>query len=294
MQDELFGMDEVDDFRTAKERYGIWPITVWDCNMSDPMTRRLKALVGDDGNARESGDGYTIFANRRRHAGTSDHLSGGKIGIFNPAVAAWILNCYAPIGGGFCFDPFAGGGTRAIMAAKHDLLYCGYEIRQQEVDAVVSRCVAAGVGDDVTIVHGDSRHCDKVGDGSQDFLFTCPPYWTLEQYNGGPGDLSMLSDYQEFLNAIGDVIAETFRVLRVGSISCWVVGMTRDEGRLIPLHHDIARLHTEAGFVFHEEVVLSLTNNGAVQRVGMFDRGNRFLVRTHEYLLVFKKPDEAA
>ncbi len=299
-QDNLFAVDDADPFVAALDRYGTWPVTVWDCDFSDPTVKQMKGLIGDKGELRTDDEGYVYFAGAKRKAGTSamyTHTKGdrhngvdGTFGyqkgasVFNPAVAAWIINMYAPESG-LCFDPFGGGGTRAIMAAKSGLDYSGIELRLEECVAVESRCNAAGVS--VDIVCGDSRDCSHMADNSADFLLTCPPYWNLEQYNGGDNDLSMCATYEEFCAGIGEVIAETKRALKPGAVAVWVVGMFRHDNQLIPMHHDIARLHTDCGFQLKEEIVLAHRNNGALQRVGNFEKGNKYLIRTHEYALVF-------
>jgi DNA modification methylase len=303
----LFGQ-EIDEFKTALERYGVWPITVWDCNKSDRHTQALKQAVGDGAIARQGSWNHEAAAGgfMRQGAGrqnyrtarkecftkTSDDKSvfRGKVteSIFDPAVAAWLLNCYAPKTG-LCFDPFAGGGTRAIMAAKYGLAYLGVELRREECEAVKTRCEKCRVADFVHIECGDARDCSQIAsDASADFLLTCPPYWNLEQYRGGHADLSMCESYGDFLQALNRVVRETARILKPGAVSCWVVGLHRHKGgELIPMHHDVTSLHRAAGYTMKEEIILSHKNNGAIQRVGNFDKGDRRLIRTHEYALIF-------
>ena len=295
-QIDLFG-NPVDVFKSAKARYGVWPVTVWPIDSSDKYTKELKTLIGDDPNdllANCSGE-----ATQSRTNSNTAQRSGSKIysspnapgqtthtSIFNPAVAAWLLNCYAP-DGGVCLDPFAGGGTRAIMAAKHGLEYIGLEIRPEEVAAVRRRCDMLGA--QATIIEDDARNCGTYGPAS--FCLTCPPYYDLEVYSGGGADLSMLPTYKDFLDAIYDVVAGTRDALIPGATSCWVIGLHRSkDGGLLPLHHDVARIHRELGFLFREEIILHHANNGAIQRIGNFDKGQHRLIRVHEYALVFTRP----
>ena len=207
--------------------------------------------------------------------------------VFNPAIAQVILNCYAP-DTGVCWDPFAGGGTRAILAAKNGMEYKGTEIRGEEVEAVNLRCQHCDIADRVTIFHGDGRNCPDMPDASADFCYTCPPYYNLEEYEGGENDLSMTPTYDSFVSEIEKVVVEERRILKVGSYACWVVGLHRDkDGELLALNHDIARAHQKNGFRFKEEIVLTHKNNGAIQRVGNFEKGDKRLIRMHEYVLVF-------
>jgi len=278
---DLWGNEET-PFTTAKERYGIWPTTVWPCDLSDPATRRLKAAIGDDGSAREE-----AFTKR-----TDDKsVYRGKVteSIFNPAVAAWALNCWAPEGS-TVFDPFAGGGTRALVAAALGYQYLGVELREQEVDAVLGRVERAGFSSNVTLWRGDSRRADAlVGSRRADFLLTCPPYWNLERYDGGPADLSQAPTLEAFEEGIEEVARAAARVVRPGGLAFWVVGLMRDShGVLLPLHHIVTRAHEDAGWSLAEEVVLHQQNNGAMQRVGQFDKGKKHLVRLHEYGLLMR------
>jgi len=298
---DLFGKP-VDVFASALDRYGVWPITVWPCDMSDKYTQALKRAIGDDPNG--------VMAQPRTGVSqTSDHkvgqsrtnanpmMSTGKnsvytpgsethTSVFNPAVAAWLLNCYAQKGG-VCLDPFAGGGTRAIMAAKHGMDYTGIELRLEEVEAVRARCANNGAGA-ARIIHGDARTLADYKPG--DFLLTCPPYWDLEMYEGGPGDLSMAPTYKAFLAGLEEVINASYLALYPGSYACWVVGLhRRANGELLAMHHDITKLHQAAGFEFREEIILNQVNNGAIQRVGNFDKGKGHLIRTHEYAMVYRR-----
>jgi DNA modification methylase len=122
-----------------------------------------------------------------------------------------------------------------------------------------------------------------------DFLLTCPPYWNLEKYDGGPGDLSMIGDYKMFFEQLAVVVRESYRLLKPDAYSCWVIGLHRyPDGTLAPLHHSLSDIHAQAGFRLQEEIILAHKNNGAIQRVGNFERGNKRLIRTHEYVMVFK------
>lgn len=278
---DLFG-EKVDEYATLKSGLGIWPVTVWPHSHQDASYRRLKELVGDDGSAREG----VLHANVKK-----DSIYNVGASIFSPAVASWCLNLYAPTTG-LCFDPFAGGGTRAIMAAKHGLTYHGTELRLEEVEAVRARAVRAGVADKVNIHHGDARKGSTfVGEGVADFLLTCPPYHDLEEYEGGEGDLSGCDSYAEFAEALVDVAREEFKVAKPGAACVWVIGLHRDKtGELLPLHHAVAAAHQRAGWRFKEEVILYHHSNGAIQRVGNFTKGQGFLIRVHEYVMVFTKP----
>jgi len=286
VQSALFSEDEVGSrFRSALERYGVWPTTIWPVDHADACHRTLLDELGDDGAVRKGVLKVGCFGAKdcyRVHAS-----------LFSPVLAAFIVNAFAPETG-LCLDPFAGGGTRAIMAASRGLDYFGTELRESEVEAVRARVHKRGLTPKIKIVHGDAREVDKwlaaEGRGKADFLLTCPPYWNLERYRGGQADLSECATYPAFLEALGETIAATHRALKPKAKACWVVGLQRTaDGILLPLHHDTARLHSANGFRLLEEVIVHHDRTGAIQRVGQFEKGNKHLVRVHEYLLVFER-----
>lgn len=266
-------------YRRALDRFGHWPVTVWDLDMTDALTRQVKQALGDDGST-------------RAYAWAADHPTScyNSVSIFNPKVAALALNLWAPAAGRV-LDPFGGGGTRAIMSAAAGLEYLGFDIRQPEVDATNERIERAGYADYAEVLCADA--CDlsaHVPSSSCDFLLTCPPYWNLEQYEGGPRDLSTMA-YPEFCAAIQRVVDECWRCLRPGSAAVWVIGLHRhSDGQLAPLHHVVTAAHIAAGYRVQEEVILYVRNSGSIQRVGNFDKGHGHLIRMHEYALVYRKP----
>lgn len=268
-------------FVTAKERYGIWPTTVWEVDSRDKYTKSLKKLIGDSGQNRagsfEADDPTSLSTYR------------GKLtaSIFSPALAAWALNLYSP-DGGLIADPFAGGGTRAIVSAMLGHTYYGTEIREEEQKDVMARARSLQFDHAIDIRCDDGRNIDQFVHGA-DMVLTCPPYWNLEKYNGGENDLSMCKSYDEFLEGIGEVAKSCLRAVKPGATAVWFVGLHRDrQGNLLALNHDIARVHRKAGWLFREEIVVRRINDGSITRVGQFERGKKHLIRQHEYALVFK------
>jgi hypothetical protein len=291
-----FGIADKNILGSVRHMYAVekqWPVTMWDLDHADKNLKQMKSRIGDDGTARE-------------HSGTAGYkttlgASPNQVSIFNPVIVGIIHKFYPPEPGRVVYDPFGGGGTRAIMtvANKNGLHYIGVEIRKDEVDAVEARITTyqdnAGEALPGTwqIIHGDSRHVPSVPDDHADMLITCPPYYDMEQYEGGEADLSMAPTYSEFYTMLSDVIAESKRILKPGALSFWTIGLHRNkEGHLLPMHHDLATAHHDLGFELVEEVILHMKNTGSVQRVGNFAKGEHRLVRVHEYLLIFRKRED--
>lgn len=282
MQERMIETEET-PFRTAKERYGIWPTTVWEVDSRDKYTKSLKKLIGDAGQNRE-GAFETDDPNS-----LSTYRGKLTASIFSPALAAWALNLYAPEGA-LVADPFSGGGTRAIVAAMLGHTYYGTELRKEEQSDVMSRARSLGLDHAIDVRCDDARNIDLFVHGA-DMILTCPPYWNLEKYGGGEKDLSQCKSYDEFVSAIFDVAQTCLRAIKPGATAVWFVGLHRDKkGNLLALNHDIARAHQKAGWLFREEIVVRRVNDGSITRVGQFERGKKHLIRQHEYALVFKAP----
>jgi tRNA1(Val) A37 N6-methylase TrmN6 len=222
--------------------------------------------------------------------------SANNVSIFNPGIVALILALYGeelPEGANV-FDPFGGGGTRALACASNGFNYVGVEIREEEVQGLRTRIgeFAHDLPGTAHIIHGDARR-SGVADDWADFIITCPPYWNLEDYGGGDDDLSGCITYGDFLDGIEEVVNECQRILKPGGLAFWVVGLHRSDKtkELLPLNHDIGFIHRFAEpypWYIREEVVLHRKQTSAASRVGSFAKGNHLLIRVHEYLLIFR------
>jgi tRNA1(Val) A37 N6-methylase TrmN6 len=265
----------------------IWPFTLWDITSEQKMMRVFKAVIGDQGEFREDSGvniGYmTWFGN-----------DPNNVSIFNPGIIAMILALYGPElpKGGNVYDPFGGGGTRALACASNGFQYVGVEIRDEEVQGLRKRLgeFPHELPGTAHIIHGDGRD-SRVETDWADFIITCPPYYDLEPYNGGPDDISMNTSYDPgFLNDLEAVVYDCRRILKPGGLAFWVVGLHRDKNtkELLPINHDLSNIHREYGWHFREEIILHRKQTSAAQRVGMFNKGNHLLIRNHEYLLIYR------
>lgn len=85
-------------------------------------------------------------------------------------------------------------------------------------------------------------------------------------------------------------VVQASRILRPHARAVWVVGLCRDNGGgLLHIPADITVLHKQVGYMHDEEVIVyhDPRITGAIQRVGNFERGNKRLIRCHEYMNVY-------
>lgn len=255
---------------SMKNTLGYLPLSI--LNVDWQQTKILKAFVGDN-------------VDTRKHAGTLGYTSDNtSTSMFNPYICKCLLNGYAPKNADI-YDPFAGGGTRAIISTAMGHTYTGCEIRQEEIDNVNRR--GKDLNLNFTLLHKDAKNF--INKKSFNFSLTCPPYYNLEQYNGGKNDLSMASTYNSFMNDITKVMKNVYISLKSDSYCIWIVGNFRNKsGVLIDFRGDVVRSARKSGFIFHDDIVIHSASGNAVQRVGHF-KANKKSVRVHEYALIFKK-----
>ena len=183
---------DIPRYAPLKELLGFVPYSVINPWVYPDLVRRdnyLRDLIDDQGQNR---------VGVLRGSGKPGAIHTGGVSVFSPLITEILLQFYAPPPPASILDPFAGGGTRAIIAGLQGYVYDGIELRIQEAERVCAHVKTLELDDRVLIVTGDSTlgpqvlpAADAVGPGAgeYDFLLTGPPYWNLERYGGGPADL---------------------------------------------------------------------------------------------------------
>lgn len=255
--------------------------TVW---RTDELIRRSvrdwRRLLNEDGHT-----------NSRAETMRADHNSAytGTHSVFPAPLVEWILLRYGGPPGGKILDAFAGGPPRAAISSIMGFKYTGYEIRQQQIDENLK--LLADLGLSAQYILGDGRFLS--GETNEyDCGLTCPPYWNLEQYSNQTDDLSNLKTYAEFNAGMAITADSYFQALKPEAFMCIVVGPFRNKkGEIIDFRAHTVENYREAGFTFWQEIVLSKNFASAAKRSTNAWRGLK-LVPAHEYLLIFRKPNE--
>lgn len=142
-------------------------------------------------------------------------------------------------------------------------------------------------------VVGDAQNVTALcgGEAAYDFLFTCPPYASLEQYSDDPRDLSTMP-YERFLCAYRTIIAESVQLLAEDRFACIVVGDIRDaKGYYQNFVSDTIAAFHEAGARLYNEAILITAFGSLPLRAGIPFQATRKLGKTHQNVLVFCKGD---
>jgi len=215
---------------------------------------------------------------------------GSGTSIFDPVLCEIAYRWFCPAAG-VVLDPFAGGSVRGIVASKLGRRYVGVELRAEQVAANVAQLSLAG-DPAPEWRQGDSREIARIaGDVDADLVFSCPPYWNLEEYSDDPADLSTMGR-DEFFEAYAAIVREAVARLRPDRFAVWVIGDVRDgDGCYVNLPGRTVEAFEAAGARFYNDAILVTAVGSLPIRAGKQFKATRKLGRTHQNVMVFVKGD---
>ncbi|MGW1762768.1 class I SAM-dependent methyltransferase [Streptomyces sp. NPDC002073] len=241
----------------------------------------------------------------REHVGTfsTDDPFGAKylarvnggLSTFDPVLAEASYEWYCPEGG-VILDPFAGGSVRGLVAGNGGYQYTGVDLAPMQVDANEEQAEEWAARDLLAArprwILGDAAEVlPELPTGGYDYVFTCPPYHSLERYSDHPADLSAMR-WKDFTDAYRAIIAESMRCLANDRFATWVVGEVRSSsGMLRNLISLTIKAHEDAGARHYNDAILVNTLGTLPMRLGQQWRASRKMGRHHQYVLTFVKGD---
>lgn len=137
---------------------------------------------------------------------------------------------------------------------------------------------------------GDARDLSPVPDESIDLVATHPPYANIINYTRKETDADISAyAFPEFLDAMGTIAAEAYRVLKPGKYCGILMGDTRKKKHYVPVSVGVLTKFLEAGFILKEDVIKVQHNmKGTRERWrGTYD----FQLIAHEHLFILRKPE---
>lgn len=259
------------DFKTST--------SIW--NIDETIKRRVsdwRRITGEDGHS------------GLRNILRKDGVYTGTYSVFPIPLMEYIIVRYGGAEGGKILDPFAGGPPRAIASSFMNMEYHGVDVRQDQIDENMVIIKELNL-DNVTYYCDDARSLETIPDIQFDMSVACPPYHDVEVYSDQEDDMSTFPTYASFNAAMWMSAEAQFPFLKPGAFACLIVCNFRDKktGELIDFRADTVANFKEAGFIFHDEIILSRNFGSAAKRASNAWRGLK-MVRRHEYLLVFRKP----
>lgn len=215
---------------------------------------------------------------------------GEQASMFDPVLAEISYSWWCPLGG-LIADPFAGGNVRGMVAGHSGYRYHGVDL---SADQVETNRYALDTGPVPPIRRpqwavGDASAYDW-GDIQADFVFSCPPYGTLERYSEDPNDLSTMK-IDQFRAPYKKAVQNVVNALKDNRFAAFVVGNYRENKKLVDLVSLTVEAFGEAGADYYGDLLYVTPYGTAPLRAATTFNGARKVVRTHQYLLSFIKGD---
>ena len=218
------------------------------------------------------------------------------VSIFDATLCEKMYEWFCPKEGRV-LDPFAGGSVRGIVATEMGFIYNGIDLSDEQIEANKKQ------SDKPNWITGDSEWViDSIYDKTQDFVFTCPPYYDLEKYTDNPADLSNM-DADSFDKKYYSILKKAAAKLKDNRFFAVVVSEVREQsvtgnykiGKYKGLVWKTIRACEEAGLHFYNDMVLFNSQHQASRVVDTYFERNRKVASVHQNILIFVKgnPDIA-
>lgn len=149
----------------------------------------------------------------------------GNASVLDPLACEVILRFFMPRDGRRVYNPFGGGVQFGFVAGSYGYEYISSEIRQNQCDANNRICQDLN---SARWIKSDSSTYDP--EGMFDLVFTCPPYYKVEDYldydgNPPPGELNSMGSYEQFRETL---FAGYRKAIQHLNNDCFFVVMTGD------------------------------------------------------------------
>lgn len=224
--------------------------------------------------------------------------------MFPESLITRLIQCFTTSDDKVILDPFMGSGTTLLAAKNLGRHGIGFETNREYVELAETRLSQQSLfGEDDYEIHNASAQeiPNILAPESADFCVTSPPYWNIlnqkrtadnkeiRNYGNIDGDLSLIDNYHEFIDALGLIFQGVYKVLKQGKYCIVNVMDLRKGSRFYPFHSDLARKMEDIGFIFDDIIIwdrrLDYNNLRALGYPSVFR-----LNKVHEFLLIFKKP----
>lgn len=274
--EEKMGYKSSEPVEKLSDRFIVPPFSVLDGRAGYWVKRKKWWLdrIGDNGESRSDVlSGLRIL-----------HVSKKGFSILDPVLAEVACKWFG-IDGGTAFDCFAGDTVFGYVASQLGLSFTGIELREEQVKLNNDRTLA-----NARYICDDGRNVrNHIQALSQDFFFSCPPYYDLEVYSDLSNDASNQQTYSAFLEIIESAFLGAIDCLRNNRFAVVVVSDIRDkEGAYRCFCDDVKAIFRKGGCVLYNEAILIDPVGSAMLRAGNYMK-SRKLVKTHQNMLVFYK-----
>jgi len=209
------------------------------------------------------------------------------VSLFDPVLTEIIIKWFVP-GDGAILNLFAGDVEPNIVAAHKGFNLTGIELRQEQVDNTLRIAKTLGLKN-LNMVCDDVLNIDKlVKDNSQDMVFSCPPYYDVEEYSNDKRDFSN-KDEADFDKLLSGVIKKSVKKLKNNRFAVFVVSeVRRPDGTYRGFVPKVIKWFEDAGMSYYNEIILINSIGTLPFRINKA-WANRKVGKMHQNVLVFFK-----
>lgn len=285
-----------------KDKYGWPPFSVINTISFDWQRRKDEwEVLFKDSTVGRDVKRYNATPTNTFSARGADAKQAESVSEFDPYLAELMYRWFSNAGDRI-IDPFAGGCVRGVVAAVLGRKYLGIDLNPEQVKTNHEQFKDlqeryTGLATYADWHCGDSDE-DLILCGDADMIFTCPPYYNLEQYTKDDHDLSRQPTYADFLHKYSSILCKTAKHLKDNSFFVIVVSEVREEPRgieksnfvgLVP--DTIHILRDKCSLHYYNEIIV-MNNIGSlpIRAPKYFDQ-SRKIGRMHQNVLVFYKGD---
>jgi len=215
-------------------------------------------------------------------------LSAG-VSLFDPVLAEIMCRWFIPKEHSSIFDPFAGDTQKGFVFGTLGHRFTGIELRKEQVE--INERVLKDKDIEVKYICDDGQNVAKYfTQGSQDLLFSCPPYYDLEIYSDLENDASNQDTYEDFIAILRRAYSEAIKCLSDNRFAVIVVGDIRNKknGFYYDFVGDIKRIFADNGMYLYNEIILVETGASTALRAGRYME-SRKVAKMHQNVLIFYK-----
>ena len=207
--------------------------------------------------------------------------------VFDPVLCEIMYRWFSKKGDTI-YDPFAGGSVRGIVASECQRNYIGVDLRPEQIKHNKIQAKEICSSHMPKWIVGSSADVDV---NEYDMLFTCPPYYDLEQYSDDIKDLSNMS-MEDFDVMYAHIISRSIAKLRDNRFAGIVVGDVRGvDGHYQKLIQKTINAFENAGCKYYNDMVLLQEPATAAMRSFKYMNSSRKIAKAHQNVLVFVKGD---
>lgn len=237
---------------------------------------------------------------------TPEEVALGHPAIFPQQLVTRLIECFTLLDEKVVLDPFMGSGSTIVAADRMGKTGIGFETSVEYYNLAARRLYNRELFQTHELTSqlylADARRMlEFLKPESVDLVITSPPYWDIlsqkrtadykevRDYGDAPGDLSQITDYDEFLKELSKVFEGVYKVLKPSKYCIIIVMDLRKKDKFYPFHSDIANFMQGIGFIYDDLIIWDRRHEYNNMRPLGYPSVFR-INKAHEYILIFKKP----